>query len=470
MNSIDLAFTSVLEQAQLIRNGTLSPVDLVELYLSRIQNFDQQLGSYVTVMAEQALAEAKQKAESLVRRWASDPADLPPFWGVPIAIKDLTAVQNVRCTYGSPVMAEYMPPDDDAVVSRIRQAGFIILGKTSVSEFGSLPYTEPSQLPIARNPWNLNHTPGGSSGGSAAAVAAGLIPIAHGSDGGGSVRGPAFCCGVVGLKAARGRISFAPVGDHQSGIATHGVLARTIADAAALLDVMSGYVPGDPYWLPDPELPFVETAQRGLNRSLRIAYSTEIMPIGQADPSAAQAVMDVVAHLMELGHQLEPGCPDCTGLVDPFVVLWRAAVGTVEVPSNYLSPFNQWLLAQSDTSGDYLKAVWAVQQVARRIVRFFEQYDALVLPTYLHPAIRIGEWADLSPAETLQRIIAWIAPCPPFNASGQPAIHLPTGLSAGLPIGIQMVGRPADEATLLALAAQLETKIAWQQRPDWVSN
>lgn len=461
MDSIDLAFTSALEQAKLIRSGVVSPVDLVTLYLDRIQALDPQLGSYVTVIGEQSLAEAQQKADRL----ASDPADLPPFWGVPIAIKDLTAVQNVRCTYGSPVMAEHISPYDEAVVARIRQAGFIILGKTSVSEFGSLPYTEPSQLPTARNPWNLHHTPGGSSGGSAAAVAAGLAPVAHGSDGGGSVRGPAFCCGVVGLKAARGRISFAPVGDHQSGIATHGVLARTVADAAALLDVMAGYVPGDPYWLPDPELPFV-LAQQNVPRSLRIAYSTEILPIGQADPMTETAVLAAVEHLSVLGHEVEPACPDFTGLVEPFVVLWRAGLGTVGVPPEYLSPFNQWLVSQLDTSGDYLKAVWAVQMVARRIVCFFEQYDALVLPTYLHPAIRIGEWADLPPEETLQRIIQWIAPCPPFNASGQPAIHVPTGLSAGLPVGVQIIGRPADESTILALAAQLEAAIAWQQRPD----
>lgn len=136
------------------------------------------------------------------------------------------------------------------------------------------------------------------------------------------------------------------------------------------------------------------------------------------------------------------------------------------VPPEYLSPFNQWLVSQLDTSGDYLKAVWAVQMVARRIVCFFERYDALVLPTYLHPAIRIGEWTDLPPEETLQRIIQWIAPCPPFNASGQPAIHVPTGLSAGLPVGVQIIGRPADESTILALAAQLEAAIAWRQRPD----
>ncbi len=466
MDSVDIAFTSALEQAQLIRSGVVSPVDLVNLYLARIQDYDTQLGSYVTVIAEQALTEAKAKADRLTQ----GPEDLPPFFGVPIAIKDLTSVQGVRCAYGSPVLMDNVSAYDDAVVARIKQAGFIILGKTSVSELGSLPYTEPMGLPIARNPWNLNHTAGGSSGGAAAAVAAGLAPIAQGSDGGGSVRGPALCCGVVGLKPARGRVSFAPLGDHQSGIATNGVLSRTVADAAALLDVMAGYVPGDPYWLPDPENSFYHATQQGLNRSLRIAYATTILPIGQADAVCEQAVLETVKRLEALGHQVELACPDFNGLVEPFVVIWRAGVGTAGLPPEALSGFNRWLLSQADTSGTYLKAVWAMQMMARQVVAFFENYDVLLLPTYLQPAIQVGEWADLPPEETLQRIIQWIAPCPPFNASGQPALHLPTGLSPdGLPVGVQLVGRPADEATILALASQLEAAYPWQQRPQFGS-
>jgi amidase len=474
MNSSDLAFTSALTQAELIRKGELTPVDLVDLYLERIQQLDPQLGSFVTVTAEQAWADAKTKTEQIVNRDQATP--LPPFWGVPVAIKDLTAVQGVRCAFGSPALLDHVSTHDDAVVTRLKQAGFVILGKTSVSELGSLPYTEPTHLPTARNPWNLDYTPGGSSGGAAAAVAAGLCPVAQGSDGGGSVRGPAFCCGLVGMKPARGRISFAPLGDHQSGIASHGVLARTVTDAAALLDLMSGYVSGDPYWLPAPESSFLSVAQQGAksidsnNRRLRIAYATAVLPIGAAEANCQQAVLETASQLANLGHELEPNCPDFSGLVEPFIVLWRAGIATAGLPPEALSQFNQWLLSQQDLSGDYLKAVWAIQMIARRIVSFFEHYDALLLPTYLHPPIRIGEWAALSPADALERIIHWIAPCPPFNASGQPALALPRTLTPeGLPVGIQIIGRPADEATVIALAAQLEAAYPWQQRPNYGS-
>lgn len=463
MNSTDLAFTPAVEQARLIRYGEVSPLELMQLYLERIQTLDSQLGSFVTVMAEQALDQAKAQTEQLTQQERSE---LPPFFGVPIAIKDLTAVQGVRCTYGSAAMANYICGYDDGVVSRIKRAGFVILGKTSVSELGSLPYTEPMQLPTARNPWNLNHTPGGSSGGAAAAVASGLVPIAQGSDAGGSVRGPAFCCGLVGLKPSRGRISCAPVGDFQNGVGSHGVLARTVTDAAALLDVMAGYLPGDPYWLPDPPQPFLHSLETDDRRPLRIAYTTDIPPVGSADPVIRQAVLTAAQGLESLGHLLEPNTLDCSGLIEPFVAIWRAGVGILGVPPAALSPFNQWLLSQLETSSDYLKAVGAVQMIARRIVSFFDTYDVLLLPTYLHPAIPVGSWADLSPEATLQKVIEWIAPCPPFNASGQPALTLPTGLSPdGLPVGIQLVGRPAAEATILALAAQLERLHPWTRRP-----
>ncbi|MFW5765692.1 MAG: amidase, partial [Coleofasciculus sp.] len=287
MTNTDLAFTPALEQAQLIRQGQLSPLELVELYLARIQQFNPQLGSYFSVATDMALADAKAKTEQLTQ--IKDSAELPPFFGVPIAIKDLTAVQGLPCSYGTPILKDKIAPYDDGVVARIKQAGFIILGKTATSEVGSLPYTEPPGFPPARNPWNLEYTPGGSSGGSAAAVAAGLCPIAQGSDGGGSVRGPASCCGVVGIKPARGRVSFAPVGDRQNGIAANGSIARTVADAAALLDVMSGYITGDPYWLPDPEVSFLEATRQPLGQ-LRIAFSTAIPPLGDAAEGCQQAV------------------------------------------------------------------------------------------------------------------------------------------------------------------------------------
>ncbi|MFE1746988.1 amidase [Coleofasciculus sp. H7-2] len=467
MNQTDLAFTPAIEQARLIRSKQVSPLELVELYLERIQRLDSQLGSYFTVMAEMALADAKAKTEAL----AGNTEQFPPFFGVPISIKDLNPVAGVRCTYGTAALMDKIAAYDDAVVTRIKLAGFTILGKTATSELGSFPYTEPPAFPPARNPWNLDYTPGGSSGGAAAAMAAGLCALAQGSDGGGSVRGPAACCGLVGIKPSRGRVSYAPVGDHLNGIATNGCLARNVADAAALLDVMSGYVTGDPYWLPDPGTTFLAATAQKLG-SLRIAFSTAIPPIGEADSASGQAVQKTVQLLEEMGHTVEPGCPDFTDLIKPFAKVWQAGVAATGIPGDYLEPMNRWMLEQSGSVGEYLQAVTQMQITARRIVAFFDNYDVLVLPIYMHQPIRIGEWAHLNPEERLQKIIQWIAPCPPFNATGQPAISLPTGFDAnGLPIGVQLVGRPADETTLIALAAQLEAAKLWSdRRPDFAAS
>jgi amidase len=456
MNKIDLAFTSALQQAQLIRTHQVSPLELVEIYLERISSLNPQLGSYFTVTAEQAIAEAKAKTEMLTTT-----AELPPFFGVTVSIKDLTAVAGVPCTYGNPALLNNIPEYDDGVVTRVKQAGFIILGKTATSEIGSYPYTEPTGFPPARNPWNLEYTPGGSSGGAAAALAAGLCAISLGSDGGGSIRGPAACCGLVGIKPSRGRVSQAPVGDRLSGLATKGPLARTVADAAALLDVISGYVTGDPYWLPDPEPSFLATTQQKPG-NLRIAYSTSIPPLGKADANCEQGVLQTVHLLQELGHTVEERSLDFSGLVEPFQFVWQSAVGASGLPGDALQPMNRWLLAQTGSAGEYLQALSQLQIVARQIVAFFDTVDVLVLPVYLHSPIRIGEWAQLSPEETLQKIIHWIAPCPAANATGQPAIALPVGFdSLGLPIGVQLIGRPADEATLIRLAAQLEAVKPW---------
>jgi len=454
MNSVDLAFTPALEQTRLIRTREVSPLELVNLYLERIDRLNPQLGSYFTVTADRAIDLARTQTEQLAGSIAAE--DLPPFFGVPIGIKDLTPVAGVPCTYGVQALRGNVPATDDGIVARIKKAGFNILGKTATSQIGSLPYTEPEGFPPARNPWNLDFTPGGSSGGAGAAVAAGLCAIAQGSDAGGSIRGPAFCCGLVGIKPSRGRISWAPAGDYQSGISANGPLARTVADAAALLDVMAGYIGGDPYWLPDPNPPFLSAATHKLDK-LRIAFTAGVEPLGSAAPECCQAVLDTAQLLEDMGHAVEPGCPDFTGLIEPFTVIWQSGVSASPIPAAALEPMNRWLLERNISAGEYLRAVHQVQSIARRIVEFFDNFDVLVLPTYMHSTIRIGEWANLSFEETLTNIVNWIAPCPPFNASGQPAIAIPAGLdSNGLPIGIQIVGRPAAEATIIALAAQIE--------------
>lgn len=462
MNPVDLAFAPALKQSELIRGKQVSPLELVELYLERIQQYNSKLGSYFTVTAEQAIDDAKRKTEMLAQT-----EDLPLFFGVPISIKDLNPVAGVPCSYGNAALLGNVPDYDDGVVAKIKQAGFVILGKTASSELGSFPYTEATGFPPTRNPWNLDYTSGGSSGGAASALAAGLCSIAQGSDGGGSIRGPAACCSLVGIKPSRGRVTHAPVGDRLNGIATNGPIARTVADAAALLDAISGYVLGDSYWLPEPEKTFLASSQDKVE-NLRIAFCTSIPPLGEADANCYQGVMQTVKLLEELGHTVEEKCPDISPLVEPFQIVWQANVAASAVPVEILQPLNRWLLSRSSSAGEYLRAVYQMQMVARKIVAFFQNIDVLVMPVYLHSPIRVGEWAALNPEAIFDNIVRWIAPCPAANATGQPAISLPVGFDEkGLPIAVQLIGKPAAENTIISLAAQLEAaNPMYEKRPN----
>ncbi|MEO1374949.1 MAG: amidase [Cyanobacteria bacterium J06635_10] len=462
MNQVDLAFAPALKQSELIRRKEVSPLELVELYLERIQQFNPLLGSYFTVAAEQAIDEAKQKTEIMAQT-----EELPPFFGIPISIKDLNPVAGIPCSFGNAALLGNVPDYDDGVVVKIKQAGFIILGKTATSELGSFPYTEGTGFPPTRNPWNLEYTSGGSSGGAASALAAGLCSIAQGSDGGGSIRGPGACCNLVGIKPSRGRITHAPVGDRLNGIATNGPIGRTVADAAALLDAMSGYVTGDSYWLPEPDKSFLTASQEKVD-NLRIAFCTSIPPLGEADANCRQGVMETVKLLEEFGHTVEEKCPDISALVEPFQVVWQANVAASGIPVEILQPLNRWLLARTGNAGEYLRAVYQMQMVGRKIVEFFDSIDVLVMPVYLHSPIRVGEWAALSAEETFENIVRWIAPCPAANATGQPAMSLPVGFDEkGLPIAVQLIGKPNAEATLISLAAQLEAaNPMYEKRPN----
>ena len=466
MDLVDLAFTSALEQARLIRSREVSPLELTQLYLERIQQLDSQLGSFFTVIADRAIADAKAKTEQM----SGDISELPPFFGVPIGIKDLNPVADVPFSVGVKIaLRKNVAKHDDLIVTKIKQAGFVILGKTATSQLGSFPYTEPPGFPPTRNPWNLDYTSGGSSGGSAAAVAAGFCAIAQGSDGGGSVRGPAACCGLVGLKPSRGRISNAPVGDYFGGCAVNGSLTRTVADAAAFLDVVAGYVSGDPYWLADPDPSFLAATQKDPGK-LRIGCITSILPIGSANPICQNATLRMAGLLEGLGHEVETLTPDFSDLIEPFVAVWRTQTD-VGIPPFFLERVNRWLWLQArfTRASHHVRAVHQLQRFARQVVALIEPFDVLLTPTYFHPTIRVGEWAKLSSAKTIERIIQWVAPCPAFNVSGQPAISLPAGFDDnGLPVGIQLVGRPADEVTILSLATQIESAQPWiRNRPKF---
>lgn len=466
----ELAFAPALEQGRLIRERQISPLELVDLYLQRIEQWDAQWGSYVTVMAPQARAQAQALGDRLL---TLDPQTLSPLWGVPLSIKDLHPVAGVPCSYGLAVARQRVAQADEGVVARLRSADLVFLGKTATSQLASLPYTEPPGFPPTRNPWNPAYTPGGSSGGAAAAVAGGLCALAQGSDGGGSIRGPAHCCGIVGLKPSRGRVSMAPVGDCMGGAAVQGPLGRTVADTAALLDVMAGYIPGDPYWLADPPQSFLTQALQGSQGSLpplRIGFTSTIPPLGTAAEPCDLAVQTTARRLEALGHHLVPyEFPDLTPLIEPFTVVWQCVVAQTQIPWFVLEKFNRWLAWRSlwVGSGAYLRALTQMQRVGRQIVEAMGDLDALVLPVYLHPPIPVGQWQSLSSPQILRQVIQWIAPCPPFNASGQPSLSVPVGDvdSQGLPLGVQLVGRPGADGLVLALGAQLEAAHPWPLYP-----
>lgn len=467
----DVAFASALEQAELIRERKISPVELVTEYLKRIDKLDNELNAFVTVVADEAL-EAARIAEGEVAAGR----DLRPFHGVPIPIKDLNPTAGIRTTLSSKAFADFVPDFDAHTIRRLKEAGFIVVGKTNTPEFGTLPVTESELNGVCRNPWNTDHTPGGSSGGAAAALAAGLCPIAQGSDGGGSIRIPASCCGLFGLKPARGRVSWGPAfGEFVAGFATDGPIARTVADAAAVLDVMAGYEPGDPYWAPPPVRPFGDEVGAPV-AGLRIGVTTSSPTGSPVDPTCVAAVEDAATLLDSLGHHLEDATPDWVdpGMVQHFLAVWQTSpVYSGVTDGALLEPINRQFLEMASQTGvaTYVRAVVAIQGMARRVVAFWNDYDLLLTPTLALPPVPVG-WLfeDEDPGMQFARSAFFTPFTPVANMTGQPAVSLPTYWSEqGLPIGVQLMGRPADEATLIRISGQIEAARPWADRRPPVS-
>jgi amidase len=449
------AFTPALELAERIRAREVSPVELVELYLERIERYDGVLNAYVTVDADGALAAAREPRDG-------------PFAGVPISIKDLTETASLRTTLSTKALAGNVPAFDTATVRRIRDAGFVVLGKTNTPEFGTIGMTESELNGACRNPWDTSRTPGGSSGGAAAATAAGLCPIAQGSDGGGSIRNPASCCGLVGIKPSRGRVSPAPWGSGSLGLGTNGPIARTVRDAAALLDVMTGYEPGDFFVAPQPERAFLAEAELEPGR-LRIAFTLRPPVDVPVDETCAAATLDVVALLAELGHHVKEAAPDWGDpeLIAHFIRVWQVGPAAMGVDFELLEPINRALAedAVATPSHAMTGSVYRLQAAARRIVAFWEDVDVLVTPTLALPPVPVGwtwEETDGDPHQAFARQTLFTPFTPVINVTGQPAMSLPLHRSAaGLPIGVQFVARPFADATLVRLAAQLEQARPW---------
>ncbi len=457
--------------AALVRCGDVSALELVDAAIDAIDRTNPALNAVVTPMFHSARSEATKVSSSA------------PFAGVPFLLKDLrVCCAGVPTSNGNRRLASLPAPADSELVVRYRRAGLICLGKTNTPEFGLTATTEPHLFGPVRNPWDPSRTPGGSSGGSAAAVAARVVPMAHGNDGGGSIRIPAACCGLVGLKPTRGRCPVGPVpGDAMVGLAVEHGLTLTVRDSAALLDAVAGPDVGDPYWAPPKARPFLDEVGADPG-SLRIAFRSASPSGTVVHPHCIKAVEDTAALLDELGHNVEEAAPDYDDdqFRKAFTTIWLSGLTAglrdlSEALARELAPGDceDFSLALGErgaefSAADYVRAVSAIQFINRRVAEFFEHYDAMLTPTLASPPPAIGflhpPEGDSEVREYTRRVKEFVPFTQMANATGQPAVSLPLHWRDGLPVGIQIVGRFGDEAMLFRLASQLENAKPWRQR------
>ena len=470
----ELTWLDATAQAELVRRGQVTPLELVDAAIARIEQINPQLNAVVTPMFE------------LARDAAQKPLPQGPFTGVPFLLKDLQAAfEGVPMSCGTRWLRNFKPNGDSELVRRYKRAGLIVVGKTNTPEFGILPTTEPELHGATRNPWDVTRTPGGSSGGSAAAVAAGLTPFAHANDGGGSIRIPASCCGLFGLKPTRARNPLGPhYGDLFNGLIAEHAVTRSVRDSAALLDATAGYDPGDPYCAPAPARPFAQEVGAALQDKggkLRIAFSTQPSSGVPVHPDCVAAAQDAAKLCAELGHEVVEAAPQLHGemLSQAFLTIW--AVGnawTIDSLSFAVGgkPADDELelltrvlvgVGRKRTGPEYLLAVQTLQIFARRVAQFMQDYDVLLSPTLAEPPLPLGSF-NATPEDPLagMRRAALFCPFTPlFNATGQPAMSVPLYWNNdGLPIGAHFAARFGDEATLFRLAAQLEAARPWADK------
>jgi amidase len=467
--SSDLAFAGAARQAEMIRAGEVTPTELVRMYLERIERLDPQLNAFRVVFAERALLEAEQAEARL------EGGEERPLLGVPIGVKDETDVAGEINTHGTDAFTEPARSDSE-IVRRLREAGAIIIGLTLLPELAICGFTESATYGVTRNPWDPQRSPAGSSGGSAAAVAAGLVPIASAGDGGGSIRLPAASCGLFGLKPQRGRVSLAPALEYWNGLAVMGCVSRTVLDTALWLDVVSGgsQEPGAP---PPPDRPFVESAQT-MPGKLRVATST-LAPRAAAPAIVGDVVKRAVADagemLASLGHEVSPRDPDW-GMVGNNITprFLRGVSETVaEVPrperlERRTRGFGR--LGSLLPDAIFERAMKGREADARRINAIFDSHDVLVMPVMGGTAIPIRRWEGRSALHTVLGMSRVYPFCIPWNHLGNPAMSVPMGIADdGLPTAVQIIGRPNSEGLLLSLAAQIEAERPWADKRPPIS-
>ncbi|WP_153452809.1 amidase [Streptomyces smaragdinus] len=468
---------TALEQAEEIRTGRVSPVELTEHYLERIDRLNDTLGAFVTLtpeIARKQAADAESEALAARReeRWLS------PLHGVPVPIKDLTFVAGVRCTLGSVPYGEHVPDTDDHVVTRLRQAGTVMLGKTNTPEFGLPCYTESLLAPPARTPWDLDRSAGGSSGGAAAAVAAGLAPVAQGSDGGGSIRIPAAACGLFGIKPSRGLVGGGPVQHDVSGLSTNGPLARTVADAAALLDIMSGPGTGDPFgaWGLPPGSYLSDYVGADPGRMRILSLTDTPVPGAEVHPDCRAAAEFTTGLLRDLGHEVdEVALPQDGSLLKAFTQVWAVMATVWPVPpeqEEQLMPLTRHLrsLGRKVSGLEFATGLYAFRALGEMLGSSLltpdTGYDMILTPTLAQPPALVGGLrSDGDPAAEFAAMSRFTPFTAMYNATGQPAVSLPLcWTTEELPIGIMLAGRYGADAELIALSAQLEEACPWADR------
>ena len=465
MTATELCFTSAVELAARIRRLELSPVELTRAVLDRIAQVDGRLNAYVRVHAERAIDHARQAEQAVMAK-----APLGPLHGVPLSLKDNLWTAGDRTTSGSRLMATFVPPEDAPSVARLRASGAIVVGRTNLPEFAWRGSTDNRLFGETRNPWDLTRTPGGSTGGGAAAVAAGLGPLALGSDGAGSIRIPASFCGLVGLKPTFGRVPTYPAAGGHELVAHVCPLARTVRDVALMMDVIAKHDRRDPFALPDDDVDYLAACDLPLDASIRIAWSADLgfAPVESETRDIAAAAARAFT---EAGLMVDEATPD---IGDPGWIL-RTLYGGAQAGAHAARPpeekaqMDRDLIAYAESSAgmtmmDHVKAVAARQAMVDTLRRFFERYDLLLTPTLCLPAFPLGV---VGPREVGGREVThlgWTL-CYPFNYSGQPAISVPAGWTAsGLPVGLQIIGRRLEDALVLRAAATFEQLRPWAAR------
>lgn len=459
----DPCWLSACDLAAAVRTGQVSPTEAVEAALAQIDRVNARVNAVVTRCDEQALAEAQRQEAALARGEA-----LGPLAGVPVTVKDLHLTAGLRTTLGSRLFEHFVPDHDALIVARLKAAGAIVIGKTNTSEFGLIPLATNSVFGDSINPWRDGYNTGGSSGGAAAAVLCGMGPLATGSDGGGSIRVPAAFCGVYGLKPQLGRIPHIAYPRGWENLSHQGVLSRTVRDTALALDVLSGPHPADRQSLPRPTGSFLAACDEPV-KGLRLAWCARLgsLPL---DAEVEAVCRQAALRFAELGctvDEIELDLPDL-GPAQQQIVLCETATAMQTRRDEWqqvLFPANRKIFEQSErlTFQDLIRAHWARDDYAERLAPVMQQYDALLTPTTPITATLNGTLGPKELEGGRQRSLFWLGHCVPFNMTGQPAASLPAGMVNGLPVGLQVVGRPLDEATVLKLSAAYEQAFSWHE-------